>query len=44
MAVKEEVLQSPKDIEDADHIREVAKGYLDDDLIQKYKEKLHGFS
>ena len=44
IAFKEEVLQSPKDIEDAEHIREVAKGYLDDDLIQKYKEKLHGFS
>ena len=43
IAFKEEVLKSPKDLEDADHIREVAKTYLDDILIQKYKERLHEF-
>lgn len=43
IAFKEEVLKSPKDLEDADHIRDVAKEYLDDKLIQKYKEMLRGF-
>ena len=40
---KEVVLKSPKDLEDARHIREVAKEYLDNKLIQKYTEMLHGF-
>ncbi len=43
IAFKEVVLKSPKDLEDAAHIREVAKGYLDNKLIQKYKEKLNEF-
>jgi len=43
IAFKEKVLQSPKDMDDAQHIREVAKEYLDRDLIEKYKEMLHGF-
>jgi len=43
IAFKEEVLKSPKDIDDADHVKEVAKEYLDDKLIQKYKEMLRGF-
>lgn len=43
IAFKEENLQSPKDVEDAEHIRSVAKEYLDEGLIQKYKEMLHGF-
>lgn len=43
IAFKEEVLKSPKDLDDADHIKEVAKEYLDNKLIQKYKEMLRGF-
>lgn len=43
IAFKEEVLKSPKDLDDADHIKDVAKEYLDNKLIQKYKEMLHGF-
>jgi len=43
IAFKEVVLKSPKDIEDARHIRDVAEGYLDDKLIQKYKEMLCDF-
>jgi len=43
IAFKENVLKSPKDLEDADHIKQVAKEYLDKKLIQKYKEMLHGF-
>ncbi len=43
IAFKEEVLKSPKDIDDANHIKEVAKGYLDNKSIQKYKEMLHEF-
>ena len=43
IAFKEDVLKSPKDLEDADHIKDVAKEYLDNKLIQKYKEMLRGF-
>ena len=43
IAFKEEVLKSPKDLEDAEHIKGVAKEYLDNKLIQKYKEMLRGF-
>jgi len=43
IAFKEMVLKSPKDLDDANHIRDVAKDYLDSKLIQKYKEMLHGF-
>ena len=43
IAFKENVLKSPKDLEDADHIKQVAKEYLDHKLIQRYKEMLHGF-
>jgi hypothetical protein len=43
IAFKEEILRSPKDIEDAEHIRNVAKDHIDEDMIKKYKEKLHGF-
>ena len=43
IAFKEDVLKSPKDMEDAEHIKDVAKEYLDNKLIQKYKEMLHGF-
>jgi hypothetical protein len=40
IAFKEEVLKSNKDIEDANHIRLVAKGHLDENLINEYKKKL----
>ena len=43
IAFKEVILKSPKDIEDAKHIREVAKEYLDNKLIHKYREMLDGF-
>ena len=43
IAFKEVVLRSPKDIEDAKHIREVAKKHLDNKLIHKYREMLDGF-
>jgi hypothetical protein len=39
---KEKVLKSPKDIEDARHIRNIAKGHLDDNLIKRYEKMLHG--
>ena len=42
IAFKENVLKSPKDLEDADHIKQVAKEHLDKKLIKKYKEMLHG--
>ena len=43
IAFKEEVLKSLKDLEDAEHIKEVAKEYLDNSLIQKYRKMLNGF-
>lgn len=43
IAFKEIVLKSSKDLEDARHIRNVAKDYLDNKLIQKYKEMLSDF-
>lgn len=43
IAFKEEVLKSPKDLEDAKHIRNVASGHLDNNLVKKYKGMLHGF-
>jgi hypothetical protein len=41
IAFKEEVLKSPKDMEDARHIRNIAKGHLDESLIETYKRMLH---
>ena len=43
IAFKEMVLKSPKDLEDARHLREVAEGFLDKKLIQQYREMLHDF-
>jgi len=43
IAFKESILGSPKDMEDAQHIRAVSKEQLDKTLIQKYKVMLHGF-
>jgi hypothetical protein len=43
VAFKEIVLRSPKDIEDARHIRKVAEGYLDLKAIRKYKVMLRDF-
>ena len=43
IAFKEVVLKSPKDLEDAQHIKDVAQEYLDKKLIQKYKESLNDF-
>ncbi len=41
IAFKEKVLKSPKDIEDARHIRNVAKDHLNYGLIEVYGEKLN---
>ncbi len=43
VAFKEEILKSPKDMEDARHIRKVAEGHLDGELVEKYRRMLHGF-
>ena len=43
IAFKEEVLKSPKDLDDAEHIKDVAKEYLDNKLVEKYREMLRGF-
>jgi len=43
IAFKEAVLKSPKDIQDARHLRRVADEYIDEQLIQRYKEQLHEF-
>ena len=43
IAFKEEVLKSPKDMEDAQHIRDVAQEYLSEDTIEKYKGMLSEF-
>ena len=40
IAFKEEVLKSNKDLEDARHLRLVARGYLNENLINEYKKKL----
>ena len=42
IAFKEEVLQSPKDMEDARHLRNIAENCLDKKLIEEYKVMLHG--
>jgi hypothetical protein len=41
VAFKETVLKSPKDMEDARHIREVAKGHLNLVQVEKYRRLLH---
>ncbi len=41
IAFKEEVLKSPKDIEDARHIRLVAQEHLNIALLNEYKRMLH---
>ncbi|MFW6231277.1 MAG: hypothetical protein ACOC32_04630 [Nanoarchaeota archaeon] len=41
IAFKEEVLQSDKDIEDARHLREVAKDHLKQEKIESYKGMLN---
>jgi hypothetical protein len=43
VAFKEAVLKSPKDLEDARHIRNIAVGYLDKNLVVKYKRMLNEF-
>lgn len=43
IAFKEAVLKSPKDLEDARHMRKVAEKYLDISVIQKYKEMMYDF-
>jgi len=43
IAFKEEVLKSPKDLEDARHIEKIAESFLDNKLINKYREQLREF-
>lgn len=43
VAFKEAVLKSPKDMEDARHIKNIGEGYLDKALIKKYKRMLNDF-
>ncbi|MGM5483690.1 MAG: hypothetical protein ACQER9_02100 [Nanobdellota archaeon] len=43
IAFKENVLKSDKDMEDARHIRNVAKDIINELLIDKYKVMLNGF-
>lgn len=43
IAFKEEVLKSPKDLEDARHIEKIAEGFLDTTLINKYRDRLREF-
>ncbi|MEM0467356.1 MAG: hypothetical protein QXL17_00365 [Candidatus Thermoplasmatota archaeon] len=43
IAFKEAVLQSPKDLEDARHMKKVAEGHIDNRLIHKFKEMLYDF-
>lgn len=43
IAFKEEVLKSPKDLEDARHLEKIAEGHLDNKLINKYREMLREF-
>ena len=40
IAYKEEILKSNKDLEDAKHLRLVAKGHLNENLINEYKKEL----
>lgn len=43
IAFKEIILKSPKDVEDARHLKEIAEKYLDKNLIKHYKEILREF-
>ena len=43
IAFKEKVLKSPKDMEDAEHLRMVAKGHLDEGLLKAYGMMLDEF-
>ena len=43
VAFKQEVLKSPKDLEDARHIEKIAESFLDNKMINKYREMLHEF-
>lgn len=43
IAFKQEVLKSPKDIEDARHLEKIAESYIDNKLINEYRESLREF-
>jgi hypothetical protein len=43
IAFKQEVLKSPKDLEDARHLEKIAESYLDNKKIEKYREMLREF-
>ncbi len=43
IAFKEVVLKSPKDLEDARHMRHIAEKYLDTTVLQKYTRLLNDF-
>jgi len=43
IAFKEKVLKSPKDIEDARHVRNVAEGHINKSKIREYEDMLDDF-
>ncbi|TAL56325.1 MAG: hypothetical protein EPN86_02715 [Nanoarchaeota archaeon] len=43
IAFKEQILKSPKDMEDALHLRKIAEKYLDESLLKKYEVMLNEF-
>lgn len=42
IAFKEKVLKSPKDMEDARHLRNIGKSYINEGIIKKYEVLLDG--
>lgn len=44
IAYKEQQLKSPKDLEDAHHLRMIAASFLNTQLLNKYERMLHDFS
>jgi len=43
VAFKQEVLKSSKDLEDARHLEKIAENYIDNKMIDKYREMLREF-
>lgn len=43
IAFKEQVLRSPKDLEDARHLRNITRANIDNKLIKRYEETLNEF-
>jgi hypothetical protein len=43
IAFKQEVLKFPKDLEDVRHLEKIAESYLDNKMIEKYREIVREF-